>query len=222
MRILLADSDPRVQKKLLRVLSDDYIVDVVETGEEAERNTYAFPYDLVLMDLVLPDISGDHLCRLIKARIPHLPIIIISSKATMADKENAFDKGADDYLVKPISTRELKARMKVLIRRSKIDLDSEDILELRDLKFDTKKRQITYKNDRLRLRKKEMQLLEFFMRNQGTILTRGELLEHVWDMNINPFTNTVEVHIKRLREKIEVPYGVRFIETIHGVGYLME
>ena len=221
MKILVIDSDPRMQKALKRSLSDDYIVDAVSTAEQGEMLAYTTPYDVILLEMLLPDMDGNDLCRVFKTRLKDTPIIIMSSRASISDKEMAFNRGADDFLIKPVSPRELKARMKVAIRK-RLGKDNDEILQVRSLRIDTKKRVVTYKNERIRLRKKEMQLLEYLISNRGNVVTKSEIMESVWDMNVNPFSNTIEVHVKRLREKLEEPYTEKYIETVHGIGYLLE
>lgn len=221
MKILLVDDDSRIRALLKQMLKDEFIIDIASSGEEAENLAYNSHYDAIILDLVLPDIQGDDLCALIKARIKNIPVIIISGKSSILDKDRAFEKGADDYLVKPFGSRELKARIKAVTRRGQIDTNNNK-LELRDLKFDINKKLAVYKDQRINLRKKEMQLLEFLLSNKGRVITRNEILENVWDMNANPFTNTVDVHIKRLRDKIEKRYKERYIQTVHGLGYLVE
>lgn len=223
MKMLLIDDDPRVTRTLSRLLKDDYIVDSVGSASEAEDLAYYNHYDIIILDLILPDMDGEDLCGLIKARVKNTPIMIISGKQTVSDKDLAFNKGADDYLVKPFDTKELKSRMNVLIRRSLVgDTKTLDNLTLRGISIDRLRRKALYKREWIKLRKKELLLLEFLLLNKGRILTRNEILENVWDSNINPFTNTVDVHIKRLRDKIEKPYNENFIETVHGIGYLVE
>lgn len=221
MRLLIIDQDPRSSKNLSRILADDYVVDATNTGEKGEHLAYANNYDAILMELVLPDIDGEELCTLIKSRLKSTPVIIVTKLSTIADKERAFDSGADDYIVKPVNSRELKARLKASIRKLP-RVESLKILSVRELSLDLNRRLVMYKTHRIDLRKKEMQLLEFLMINTGRVVTRIEILENVWDMNTNPFTNTVEVHLKRLRDKIEKPYNESFISTVHGIGYIME
>ena len=149
--------------------------------------------------------------------------MVISEKSSVSDIDMAFDRGADDYLIKPFNVRELKARMKALLRRAARSEEAySKTLSLRNLMFDRSRKALFHNESRVNLRKKEMQLVEFMLTNKGRVLTRGEILEHVWDANIRVFTNTVDVHMKRLRDKIEKPFQEKYIETIHGLGYLME
>ena len=222
MKILLVDQDPRVQNNLKRVLSDEFVLDVSSCARDAEEMLFGSHYDLLIMDIVIPDMDGDAFINVIRSYVGDIPIIVISSRSTVSDKDFAFQKGADDYIVKPINTVELRARIKALLRRAPVNREFLSKLKLRELLLDRNKKMAFYKDQRLILRKKEMQLLEFFLLNKGRVLTRIEILENVWDASASPFTNTVEVHLKRLRDKIEKPFDEQYIQTIHGIGYLME
>ena len=222
MKILLVDQDPRVQNNLKRVLSDEFVLDVSSCARDAEEILFGSHYDLLIMDIVMPDMDGDAFINVIRSYVGDIPIIVISSRSTVSDKDFAFQKGADDYIVKPINTVELRARIKALLRRAPVNREFLSKLKLRELLLDRNKKMAFYKDQRLILRKKEMQLLEFFLLNKGRVLTRIEILENVWDASASPFTNTVEVHLKRLRDKIEKPFDEQYIQTIHGIGYLME
>ena len=222
MKILLVDQDPRVQNNLKRVLSDEFVLDVSSCARDAEEMLFGSHYDLLIMDIVMPDMDGDAFINVIRSYVGDIPIIVISSRSTVSDKDFAFQKGADDYIVKPINTVELRARIKALLRRAPVNREFLSKLKLRELLLDRNKKMAFYKDQRLILRKKEMQLLEFFLLNKGRVLTRIEILENVWDASASPFTNTVEVHLKRLRDKIEKPFDEQYIQTIHGIGYLME
>ncbi len=175
----------------------------------------------MLLDLFLPDVNGDDFCSILKSRLDDVPVIMLGAKITVSDKESALDNGADDFIEKPFNSRELKARIRAVSRRKDKPTRNPE-LKVRDLKYNLNKRLVTYKEKRLKLRRKELQLLEFLLLNKGIVVTRSEILENVWDMNINPFTNTVEVHIKRLRDKIEKPFDEKYIETVHGIGYIID
>ncbi len=223
MKALVIDDDPRIVRRLQRILKDEYVVDIAQSASAGEKLAYNSHYDIILLDLMLPDMDGLDLCSVLKTNTKDIPIMIISDKNSIADIDRAFDKGADDYLMKPLNVRELKARMKALLRRV---ARSEDLysktLTLRNLMFDRSRKALFYNEKRVALRKKEMQLIEFLMVNKGRVLTRGEILEHVWDADISVFTNTVDVHMKRLRDKIEKPFNEKYIETVHGLGYIIE
>lgn len=223
MKILIVDDDPRVRRSLERILKEEYVVDCASNAEGAEELAYNNYYDVVLLDLMLPDMDGEDLASVMKVRLPNLPIIAISGKTAIEDKDYALRKGCDDYIIKPISTRELKARIHAVIRR----YDEKKILEteimcVRDLIFDKKRRAVTYKDEKIELRKKEIQVLEFMMLNRQKLITRSDILENVWEADANHFSNTVDVHIKHLRNKIENPYNEKFIHTRHGMGFVFE
>lgn len=223
MKALIIEDDPRISRRLRRILKDDYIIDIADTADSGEKLAYNSHYDIILLDMTLPDMDGQDLCSLLKTNVKDVPVMIISEKSSISDIDSAFDKGADDYMVKPLNVRELKARMKALLRRvARTEEDYTKTLKLRNLMFDRSRKALFHKERRVALRKKEMQLIEFMLTNKGRVLTRGEILEHVWDANISIFTNTVDVHMKRIRDKIEKPYKEKYIETVHGLGYVME
>lgn len=221
MKVLLVDDDLKLRNLLRQMLKDEFTVDHAENGKEAKKKALDTHYDALILDLVLPDVNGADLCKELKDQLNDIPVIIISGKSAIADKDKAFDAGADDYLVKPFSSRELKARIKAIVRRSHPTQSLKEI-RVRDLSVDLHKRIATYKDKRLSLCRKEYQLLEFLVVNRGRVISRSEILEHVWEIDANPFTNTVDVHIKRLRDKVDNAYKEKYIETVHGLGYLIE
>lgn len=221
MKILIIDNDPRVRNVLNTLLKDEFIVDTASNAEEAESLAYSTPYDAIITADILPDMDGSVLCSLLKTRLPETPIIVISSNSSVSDKEKLFNKGIDDYIVKPVSSRELRMRIHAVVRRQQKEAYPFE-LEVKDLKIDLKTKKVTINDQRVMLRRKEFQLLEFLLVNKGRVINRGELLESVWDRNVNPFTNTVEVHIKRLRDQLKKYSNEEHIETVYGLGYLVE
>ena len=223
MKALVIDDDPRILKTFKRALSDEFIVDTASNASEAEYLAYNNFYDVILLDLILPDMDGEDLANVFKARVPHVPIIAVTGKSTVNDKQFAFDNGVDDYVIKPVSSRELKSRLKALIRRRPENLEKvQKEIQIRKLKYDRDKKMFFYDGEWVRLRKKEMLLLEYLVVNKGRVITRDDILENVWNSETNPFTNTVDVHIKRLRQKIEDPFNECFIHTVHGLGYVVK
>ena len=221
MKILIVDDDSRIRKLLSKLLKDEFVVDCASNAEEAEMLAYSTPYNVIIVDLILPDMDGEELCSLMKARLPNVPIIAMSEKNSVSDKKKVFDNGVDDYLVKPFSSRELKMRIKAVARRIR-DNSYPSILSAGNLKLNLDTKRVSINGKRVLLRRKELQLLEYILLNRGRVVSRGEILESVWDRNINPFTNTVEVHIKRLRDKLRAFEDVDYIETVYGMGYLIE
>jgi DNA-binding response OmpR family regulator len=223
MKILILDPDPRIRKTLERILLSDYVVDLASHAREAQELMSSSSYDLIIMDWLLPDMDADAFMLLARTESKEIPIIVISNHSSVSDKNDAFETGADDFLVKPIDYSELKSRIKALLRRKQVFLVARlSSLQVRDLVLDRNKKMVFYKNMRILLRKKELQVLEYFMLNSGRVVNRNDILENVWDSGQSPFTNTVEVHLNRLREKIEKPYNEKYFETVHGLGYIME
>lgn len=220
MKVLVIDHDVRIQKTMKELLGPEFVIDGARDAETGEALAYENHYDVIVLDLVLPDMDGEDLCSLLKAHLKSTPIIIASRKTTISDKSRAFEHGADDFIEKPFSMTELRARIKAVIRR-KNPKELPRAVTMGKMTYDPKKHVVMYDGTWVKLRRKEMQVLEYLLLNRGAIVTKSELLEHVWDMNIDPFTNTVEVHVKRLRDKIEKPFNEHYIETIHGVGYLI-
>jgi len=221
MKILIVDDDSRVRKLLSKLLKDEFIIDCASNATEAEMLAYSTPYDTILVDLTLPDMDGNELCSLIKTRLPSVPVIAMSDNLSISDKKRVFDNGVDDLLIKPFSVRELKMRIKAVARRFK-KIASTPILSVGNLKLNLDNKRVFIDENRVNLRRKELQLLEFLLNNRGRVVGRGEILESVWDRNVNPFTNTVEVHMKRLRDKLKKANGKDYIETVYGLGYMIE
>lgn len=218
MRILIIEDDKKVLDYLkINLKSEHFTVDTTMDGEEGSYLARTNDYDLIILDNILPEKEGVEVCREIRSSGRTVPIIMLSIKTDITTKVNLLNEGVDDYLTKPFSFEELIARIRALLRRPKQIED--EILQIDDLTLDIKKYIVIRGKKEIRLTRKEFVLLEYLMKNQGIALSRGMIMEHVWDMSIDPFSNTIEVHILSLRKKIELRGKKKVIHTISGVGY---
>ena len=222
MRVLLLEDEKDIANYLVNGLkAERFAVDCAETGEKGLMWAKVNSYDVGIFDIKLAgEQNGLQVCKILREREKMFPIIILSVTGDVATKIEALNIGADDYLAKPFSFAELLARINALLRREK--KITGPILAVGDLQIDTHTRTVTRAGKRIELNRKEFALLEYLMRNPGTTLTRAMILEHVWDMNADPFTNTVDVHIRFLREKIDVGRKKKLLKTVHGFGYRIE
>ena len=217
MKILIVEDEVKLNKALAQGLQNlRYAVDSAFDGEEGERMARWNNYDLIILDIMLPKRDGIEVCKNLRASFKPVPILMLTAKDSTDDKVTGLDAGADDYLVKPFAFEELVARIRSLLRRP--PLASSDILELDDLKLDTRTQKVTINDKEIVLTLREYGLLEYFLRNYSTVLTRVDLLEHVWDRNYDSLSNVVDVHLKNLRKKLPKQYAKR-IQTIWGKGY---
>jgi two-component system copper resistance phosphate regulon response regulator CusR len=195
-----------------------YAVDVAADGAEALYLAEINDYDLIILDVMLPVVDGFEVCRTLRERGKETPILMLTARGTVEDRIEGLDSGADDYLTKPFSFRELLARMRALLRRSKvIHLDQYTVS---DLVIDTRSQSVVRSGNPISLTTKEYALLEYLARNTGKVVGRAEIAQHVWDENYDPFSNVIEVHMNRLRRKIEIN-GPPLIQTRRGAGYLL-
>jgi len=221
MRILIVEDDKDLAETIKRTLQRYYTVDLAFTGERGEYFAHINDYDLIILDIVLPDMDGREVCQMIRRSGIKIPVLFLSGKDDISDKVQALDIGGDDYLTKPFSSFELLARIRTLLRRTSAAY-TEDILIIDDLVVDVVNRSVSRENKNIDLRRKEFDLLEYMMRNKRRVLTRGMILEHVWENGTDEFTNTVDVHIKYLRDKVDRPFQKKLIKTVHGIGYKIE
>jgi len=221
MRILLVEDEINIINFLKPSLeSECFVVDTAEEGEKAIRLAKINGYDLIILDYMIPKKDGREVCEEIRKAGKVMPILILSVVADTEKKAELLNAGADDYLTKPFSLIELMARVRALLRRPK-QIESE-IIKINDLKLDSKKNIVTRAGKEIRLTRKEFMLLEYLMRNPGTVLSRGMIMEHVWDMNADPFSNTIESHILSLRKKIGDKGRKKLIYTLPGRGYKID
>lgn len=221
MRILLVEDDEKVARFILKGLQEEhYAVDVYYDGEEGLFWGDAQEYDALILDVMLPKMNGMEICRELRRRKVHTPVLMLTARDSLDDKVAGLDAGADDYLTKPFSFEELLARLRAMIRRSH-DYGGE-VLQVDDLELNPSSRRVTRGGKEISLTGKEYALLEYLMRNAGTILTETRIVEHVWDMNYDPGANTLNVYIHHLRSKIDRGFEKSLIHTIRSRGYVLK
>jgi two-component system response regulator RegX3 len=225
-KILIIEDEISFSEALSFLLEKEgYSTVVAETGKQGLDAFKGDNFDLVLLDLMIPEVSGIDVCRTIRTTSA-VPIIMLTAKDSEIDKVVGLELGADDYVTKPYSSRELVARIKAVLRRGSLDGDateSTSVHSIAGIKMDIERHQVTVNDAAINLPLKEFELLEFLMRNAGRVLTRGQLIDRVWGGDYYGDTKTLDVHIKRLRSKIEVdPANPLLIQTIRGLGYKFE
>src|SRR6202158_306209 len=220
MRILIVEDEKRIQDFLSRGLeSAGYAVDVAGDGNTALELVHGTEYDLVILDLMLPDTDGLSVLQKIRNRKTSPPVLILSARDAVDDRVKGLELGADDYLTKPFAFVELLARVRVLLRRGQ---PTPERLQVGDLTLDCIRRRVTRSGENIELAPKEFSILEYLMRNRGRPLSRTMIVEHVWDMDYDGLTNIVDVYIRHLRSKIDDRFPVKLIQTVRGIGYMIE
>jgi two-component system OmpR family response regulator len=218
VRILVVEDEPKMARLLARGLGErGDAVAVARTGAEALLAATDSDLDVVLLDLMLPDIDGVEVCRRLRARGVWTPILMLTARTEVADRVEGLDSGADDYLAKPFAFAELVARVRALVRRGPRERPTR--LTAGSLTLDPASRRVWRGEVEIALSTKELVMLEAFMRRPGQVLTREQLLAHAWDVAYESRSNVVDVYVRYLREKIDRPFGVRTLETVRGVGY---
>src|SRR5919199_763710 len=215
MKILLVEDDELLAGVVAEFLTDHlHIVDVVLDGESAWNQIRILEYDLILLDVMLPELDGIHLCKRMRSHGYSVPVLMVTARDTSTDKVMGLDAGADDYMVKPLDFPELLARIRALLRRG--SSVSSSILEWGDLQLDPATYEVSYKGKTLRLTPKEYKLLELLLRSGRRVLSRGTLIERIWSVENPPEEGTVKTHIKSLRKKLKLVGAPRdLIETVH-------
>jgi two-component system, OmpR family, response regulator len=218
MRILVVEDEVRMAALIRRGLSGEGIAaDVAESGENALWMAQAHGYDAVVLDVMLPGLGGFETCRRLRAAGVWAPVLMLTARDAVEDRVAGLDSGADDYLVKPFAFAELLARLRALARRG--DSERPAVLEVGDLRLDPATRLVARGSTEIRLSAKEFALLELFMRRPGQVLSRLHLLEHAWDFAYDNRSNVVDVYVRRLRRKVDEPFGCDSLETVRGAGY---
>jgi len=221
VRILVIEDEPKAGAYMRNGLTEaGYVVDLAGNGKDGLHMALELHYDLILLDVMMPEMDGWEVMRQLSQH-KKTPVLFLTARGTLEDRLKGLDLGADDYLVKPFSFAELLARIRVALRRG-VQVRQEDTLSIADLEVDVPKRRVIRAGTRLTLTNKEFNLLQFFLQNQGQVLSRSLIASRVWDMNFDSDTNVVDVAVRRLRQKIDEPFALRLIHTVHGVGYRCE
>jgi len=217
LRILIVEDEKKVASFIAKGFEQEgHAVDVVHDGEAGASQALTVDYDVVVLDVMLPKLSGFDVLGQIRSKKPRLPVIMLTARGELDDRVAGLNKGADDYMTKPFAFTELSARVRALLRRGSIENTT---LKVGDLELDTATRMVTRTGERIDLKLKEYSLLEFLMRNAHRPVTRTMIMEHVWDIHFDSVSNVVDVHINSLRNKIDKGFGPPLIHTIRGVGY---
>jgi two-component system copper resistance phosphate regulon response regulator CusR len=221
MRILLVEDDSRLANVIAKGLREhSYAVDVAHDGESGLYQASINDYDVIVLDVLLPQRDGYEVCRELRLRRNTTPVLILTARAAIDDRLTGFDAGADDYLTKPFSFRELLARIHALLRRDAQLLP--DVLEIGDLVVDSISHRVSRANHDVQLTAKEYALLEYLARRAGQLVSRAEIAAHVWDDTFDPFSNTIEVYMNRLRKKIDGEHSIKLLHPRRGEGYMLE
>ncbi len=222
VRILFVEDDKVIASFVKKGLKEEgYAVDHVLNGEDGLHLALREPYDLAIIDVMLPGLDGLSLVSKIRRHERKMPVIILSAKRSVEDRVRGLEAGSDDYLVKPFAFTELLARIHALFRRMS-NTPEATRLTVADLAMDLLTREVTRSGSKIELQPKEFSLLEYLLRNTGRVVSKTMIMEHVWDYNFDPQTNVVETAICRLRDKIDRSFGKKLIHTIRGVGYVLE
>lgn len=226
MKILLVEDDKRVAELVKRGLEEDtnteYVVTNTYDGSSGKKMALNQDFELIISDIMLPEIDGITLCKSLKKLKPNTPIILLTALGTTDDKVDGFDAGADDYLVKPFEIRELLVRIRAIMKRFSESKDQNAVLSYGGIELDTAKRTVVRDGQAITLTPKEFNLLAYMMKNPERVLSRNEISEKVWETHFDTGTNFIDVYINYLRKKIDKPFTTKLIHTKPGIGFILE
>jgi len=218
MRLLIVEDDRKLAEFIARGLrAERFAVDLAADGLEGLRHVQSYEYDLVILDLMLPQLTGAELLQRIRRSHTSLPVLVLTARDATEDKVRHFEAGADDYLTKPFDFAELLVRIKALLRRT--PAPRSDVLRIADLEVNRLTQQVRRAGQRIELTNKEYGVLEYLLSSPGRVFSRTMILEHVWDQSFEGVTNIVDVYVRYLRRKLDDPHPVKLIQTVRGVGY---
>jgi two-component system OmpR family response regulator len=222
MRVLVVEDDQQIASFVTKGLKQSgFAVDHVSDGEEGLQMAEFNPYDIMVIDIMLPGLDGFSVIERLRSKGNTIPILVLSARGSLDDKLKGFQSGSDDYLTKPFSFSELQARLQALLRRTTRG-QIKNVLEIGDLKMDLLSRKVSRGEREIELQPREFTLLEYLMRNSGNVVSKTMILEHVWDYHFDPQTNVVDVLVHRLRTKIDKDFRIKLLHTIRGVGYVLK
>ncbi len=222
--ILLIEDEKKIARVLMLELTHEgYRVRLAENGKEGLELALSESWDLILLNIMLPEISGMEVLRKVRQANITTPVIILTARDTVPDKVSGLDQGANDYVTKPFAIEELLARIRNLLRMAGGSTDSEDrVIHAADLRIDMNTRTVVRDEQQIELTPKEFDLLQYLARNQGRVLTREQIISEVWGYDFVGDTNVVDVYIRYLRKKIDEPFEPKLIQTIRGIGYMLK
>lgn len=220
MRLLLIEDEEKVARFIVKGLTAErYAVDAAADGASGLELAQTYSYDLIILDLMLPGLSGTEVLRRVRQQSAQVPVLVLTARDALADKVQHFEAGADDYLTKPFAFAELLVRVKALLRRGAVS--RANVLRVGELELDRVTQQVRRAGQRLELTSKEYALLEYLMLNVGRVLSRTMIIEHVWDQSFDGATNIVDVYVRHLRSKVDEAYEHKLIRTVRGAGYVI-
>jgi len=222
MKLLIIEDESKIGDYLQQGLSEaGFVVDLARNGLDGQHLAMTESYDLLILDIMLPDVDGWRVLRSVREAGDNVPVMFLTARDNVDDRVKGLELGADDYLVKPFAFAELLARVRTLLRRGAAPV-TETILKIADLELDMMRRSVTRNGQRIRLTAKEFALLELLLRRRGEVLPRSLIASQVWDMNFDSNTNVIDVAIRRLRAKIDEDFEPKLIHTLRGMGYMLD
>ncbi len=221
MRILLVEDEKKVADIIVRGLrAERYAVDVCHDGQSGWEAANTYDYDLIILDLMLPGLTGTEILERVRRKNQQVPVLILTARDGVDDKIKNFETGADDYLTKPFAFAELQVRVKALLRRGPVNRSS--VLRVGDLEIDRLSQKVKRAGKKIELTAKEYSLLEYLATHPGRVFSRTMIIEHVWDQSFQGLTNIVDVYVRHLREKVDDAFPVKLLRTVRGVGYSLD
>lgn len=222
MKLLVVEDEVKTGDYLRQgLLESGFVVDLARTGLDGHHLALTAPYDLIILDVMLPDVDGWRIMQSLRDAKSQTPVLFLTARDSVEDRVKGLELGADDYLVKPFAFAELLARIRTLLRRGAVPAASDQV-QVADLVLDIPRRRAERKGTRITLTNKEFALLELLVRRQGEVLPRSLIASQVWDMNFDSDTNVIDVAIRRLRAKIDDEYEPKLIHTVRGMGYMLD